>query len=243
MLLATLVAATLGASACLNCPLINRCAGAQLISPADGSTAVPTNVLIRLLNNNVSSTLTLQRADDGVTVSARRDGSPGGDGWTLTPDEPLAPSTRYEVWESGERLSTFTTGLSADTQPPQTPVLKQVIFNKSENACVSSSWTLSMEGGDDETTPQEQLLVLVQLQNSNEPADAITVVSRGNPVLGPCSFSPPEGNWFPVRVQVMDLAGNISALSEEQRAPTCSVAPGGVLVVLALSTLRRRRRT
>ncbi len=240
---AMLAAATLGSSACLTCPLVYRCAGALLLSPSDGSTSVPTNVRIRLLNTNLSTTLSLRRADDGVMVSARRDGGPGGDGWMLIPDEPLAPSTRYEVLENGAPLSTFTTGLAPDTQPPQTPLLKQVVFNKSENACVGSSWSLSMEGGDDETTPRDQLLVLVQLQHSNEPADAVTMVSRGNPTFGPCGFAQPEGNWFPVAVQVMDLAGNFSELSEERRAPTCSVAPGGMLGVLALAALRRRRRS
>jgi hypothetical protein len=52
------------------------------------------------------------------------------------------------------------------------------------------------------------------------------------------NFTPPKGS-FPVSLQVVDLAGNVSTISTSKQASSCAAAPE-LFAVLALLSLRRR---
>jgi hypothetical protein len=233
----------LAGSAALAC---GACDSSPVVSLKDLSRNVPTNVVFRVWNLAPTPTgYVLRKKSDNVGVPLRFSTGPGFRLWTIAPETALDPKTEYVLSTLTSPIG-FTTGETDDHVAPRAPVLTKVTHNRPKtNPCgVSESWVLEVEELSDDSTPGQQLLIFVQTNRSNEPADARFVTTLSNLLLSrSCGdFTPPEGDSFPVAVQVMDLAGNISELSEEKRAPACSASLGGAMWVLAISLLRSRRR-
>ena len=166
---------------------------------------------------------------------------PGFKLWTLTPETRLEAQTQYTMTTLLGDIH-FTTGTGEDLVAPEAPVLKAATHASVIGGCGQEWWDLSLEGGSDDATPRDELLLFVQTSASDELADASYVTTMNSPLLSAlCGFTPPRGDSFPVTIQVMDRAGNLSPLSNMKRAPACSVSLSGTLIILSLALLRRPR--
>lgn len=209
--------------------------------PHDGTVNVPTNVVLHAMYPTAfptTSVATLVRRDTQEPVALTDAQGPSLFLRSFTPTAPLAPRTDY-IFTVDERPVTFTTGDGEDHVAPATPELERVDYVASSVCGPHRAWTLHFTGDDDAA------LVFAQTANSDDVADAVGVARAATPTLvaSSCSsnFAPPEGTSFPLAVQVMDLAGNVSGLSSSRQASGCSTAPG-LAVVLAALWLRRRNR-
>lgn len=211
------------------------------IYPRDGATNVPTNVVIRTRWN--FTTVTLQRAADQQEIVLVAKPGPSGFLFSFFPGKKLEPNTQYMVRTGETTTSSFTTGAGEDTVAPGQPTLASSTYEylpADSNCGDAKRWRLSITGGDDDSTPRDELLVLVHdgttLVGATELSDPrLYVFACGT------NFAPPSGSPMNLSVQVMDLAGNLSELSSSQQVRACSTGPGGVLMVLAVLFMRRRR--
>lgn len=220
--------------------------------PKNGATNVPTNVVIRVLNGFAveEQPFRLERLPDGAEVEVQVRRGPGSRLFSVTPVTKLEANTTYTV--SSRNLatqSTFTTGALEDHDTPAKPEFKSAAYayTPSFDSCGDRRlWTLRIEGGDDATTAKDELLVLVHGQDSTDPAQAIGVTRFAAPTLdvGVCgdNFDPPSGDSFTLGLQVMDLAGNVSEVSNGRpiRA-SCAAVPGELFAMLGLLCFARRR--
>lgn len=223
--------------------------------PPSGATNVPTNVVLRIVNTTSAYGIDyrLKRASDQQEVALEKRDGPGTRLISLTPVTKLEADTTYELETTAPSgmMITFTTGATEDHDVPTKAELKSAAFSERDNmdSCGGSkTWVMRVEGGDDATTPREQLLLLVHGAASTSPNDAIGATTLSSPQLQTTfcntNFDPPEGSPFTLGVQVMDLAGNVSEVSTGHsiRANSCAAMPGGALIALALALASRRRR-
>lgn len=211
----------------------STCSYESQVFPRDGSIKVPTNVVVRVFNWGGSFAATLSANGSVVATTQRRDPDSL---LVLTPDAPLLLRTEYtvDVTASTPTLTRFTTGDGADTTPPSTPSIDVV------DTSTTNAWSLTVSGAEDEATPSDDVLLLVQPGG---------LLRRGDAVLRwgwPCTtnFAKPDGaNDFDVTLQAMDWAGNVSEVSAPKTITSrgCSAAPGGALVMLLLTLINRRR--
>lgn len=150
----------------------------------------------------------------------------------------LKPRTAY-TFVIDEQSFTFTSGDGEDHTPPATPELQGVDYSAGSACGPRRAWSLQLAGGDDAE------FVLAQLSSSDELADAAGVAHVRSPTFATATcgtnFEPPEGSSFPMAVQVMDLAGNLSGLSTTRQVSGCATTPG-LTVFLMLAWLIRRAR-
>ncbi|MGV3624823.1 MAG: hypothetical protein ACO1OB_28645 [Archangium sp.] len=243
-LLAVVVALTAGCSWACSCDDV-------LDSfPKDGATNVPTNVVIRFINSFPGNRLSyrLTRVSDGAVIATELRDGPGTRLRSLTPVSKLEADTQYEL-SDGEHAAKFTTGHVEDHDTPGKPELKSAAYaftSGGDSTCGDRRlWTLRIEGGDDATTEKEQLIILVHGQEATDPSSAIGATTFGSPTLDTalCStnFDPPEGDSFALGLQVMDLAGNVSEVSNGRPVrASCASVPAELLALLGLLLLRRR---
>lgn len=208
----------------------------------DQSVNVPTNTVFRVSNGAPTpGVFVLKRTSDEQEVALRFSTGPGFKLWTLTPETRLEAQTQYTMNTLLGDIH-FTTGAGEDLVAPEAPMLKAVEHASVIGGCGQEWWDLALEGGSDDATPRDELLLFVQTSASDELADASYVTTVSNPSLARlCGFTPPKGDSFPVTIQVMDRAGNLSTFSETRRAPACSVSLTGALSILSLALLRSRR--
>ncbi len=219
------------------------CKTAGDLVPRDGSTNVPTNVVPRALFNFAPDQSTVRlTTDDGTPVPFTFSEGPGAHVWTIQPTAALSPSTIYR-FEVASLSSRFTTGAGDDVTAPAKATLEGATYTSAGGASCGTSrnWALSLTGGDDDLTAREDVVVLVRAQSD----EILGATLLGAPTLrtGLCSpnFKAPEGAELPLRVEVMDLAGNLSGPGASTQVPGCSMAPAGALVLLAVTLFRRRK--
>ena len=230
------------------------CANRLDAFPRNGATEVPTNVVLRVVNHfgPREDGFRLVREADQQEVEIDTRVGPGTRLSSITPRTKLEVNTKYQLYSrnSGNALPTgFTTGHLEDHDTPAKPELKSASYKytPSQDTCGDRRlWTLRIEGGDDATTAKDQLIILVHGEASTDPTQAIGVTTFGTPELdtGICAtnFDPPDGDSFALGLQVMDLAGNVSEVSNGRpiRA-SCAAVPGELFAVLGLLFFARRR--
>lgn len=210
----------------------------------DGTTNVPTNVVLRaLFKSRPSEERITLHTEDGTFVPLEFSDGPGSFLFSFKPTAKLAPNTRY-VFDAAGAQVTFTTGATEDLVAPSQPTLVSSTYKLTQSGTSCGDrrdWKLDVTGGDDETSPRDDLILLVHSADSVVGATWLGDARLGS---GLCAqnFVPPEGASMSLRVQAMDLAGNVSELSMQQQVAGCSAAPGGALLMLALAALLRRRR-
>ncbi len=216
------------------------------VLPRAGSTNVPTNVVIRVLYNfaPAAEDFSLTRVGGAQVPLTFRDG-PGEHVWSLAPTSKLEASTQYELTIPGAAPQRFTTGTQEDHEAPTQPKLGASAFKatSSWNSCGDTrTWDLAVTGGEDAS----EVVLLMHSSGSTEPTQAIGATSLVEAQLrtGLCSpnFKAPDGSSFPLAVQAMDLAGNVSEVSTTRTERGCTSAPGGALLGLGLALFKRRRR-
>jgi hypothetical protein len=232
-LLVVFVSANAFALKCATCPSFPT-----LLLP-DQSVNVPTNAVFRVEFASPAGLFTLKRTSDEQEVAVHFSTGPGSKLWTITPEAPLEAQTQYTMSVLDGDIS-FTTGDGEDLVAPEAPVLKSVKRQSTIGFCASEWWNLELEGGSDDATPRDELVLFVQTSESDELADASYVTTMKSPMIPGWCFKPPKGASFPVTIQVMDRAGNLSGSSNMKRAPACSVSLGGTMCLLAVGLLRRR---
>ncbi len=207
----------------------------------DQSVNVPTNVVFRVSNGAPTpGVFVLKRTSDEQEVALRISAGPGFRLWTMTPGAPLEPQTQYTM-NTLLGPTQFTTGDGEDLTAPEALQVNSVKYKARPGECSAEWWDVELAGGSDDATPRDELLLFVQTSGSDELADASYVTTMKDPALRAlCGFTHPKGDSFPVAIQVMDRAGNVSGVSNTERAPACSVSLGATMSLLALSLLRRR---
>ncbi|MGV3624826.1 MAG: hypothetical protein ACO1OB_28660 [Archangium sp.] len=214
--------------------------------PRDGAKNVPTNVVLRVPRwlDREGAGLHLQRSDGlrGVEISS----SEGPFGTTVIfPAQPLEPQTEYAVVGGYLAFVTFTTGDGEDLDPPSPVTLKRSHYTYTPDAGESCGderlWELTLEGGDDATTPRDQLQLLIQ---DTKTRDIVGTTAYGNELVlrDSCgaNFEPPAGDAFELKFQVMDLAGNVSTPGPPRVVNGCSSSGVGPLLLALAAFLRRR---
>lgn len=223
--------------------------------PRNGATNVPINVVIRVENNfgESEATFVLRRVADQTEVPVETRVGPGTRLFSITPVNKLEADTQYELRQVSGRndSATFTTGHAEDHDAPSKPELKSAgyAYSAAQSTCGDRRlWTLRVEGGDDASTAKDQLIILVHGQDSTDPTSAIGVTSFRTLTLdtGLCStnFDPPAGESFALGLQVMDLAGNVSEVSNGRPVrASCASVPAELLGFLAIFWLRARKKS
>jgi hypothetical protein len=138
----------------------------QHVVPVDGSTDVPTNVVFLLGVTVRRQTVELRQSSGAIVETFKANPATA----RVKPTNSLAPNTPYSLYfvpgpdEDGEprRVSTFTTGVAADTTPPS---LDDFDFTWSftpgppgcEDKLFKTIFALAPKGATDEATPANQL--------------------------------------------------------------------------------------
>lgn len=207
-----------------------------LIGP-DRVDDAPTNTRVRVDVPNGSTARLLLRAFGGADVPTAAQQGESTD-WThlveLTPADPLAPGTRYEVVaESPDAhprftvVGTFKTGLGPDTTAPvlEAPGRVSVWKNPSANGanCLSPGPWITVEGlrAQDPGRPTATLLYAVWLKKTKADPKSIPSIIRAAPggtlQIGRSNDCDPHGLTlskapnFAMVVAAVDEAGNVSA--------------------------------
>lgn len=240
-----------------------ECVGGNLVQlPAPDAVGVPVNARV-LAGNAVLAYDEEQRPPDLIgpggpveVAAARLETTGRAFVHVLTPVEPLQPRTTYEValqeWQGRWR---FTTGDGADEEAPAPPRLREVDASyESENhsSCgETSNVELSVEGGGE--------LVLLDVNGraqleglSGRVSDAVVAGGSLWVGTGGCHTNAQAAPGEPIHVRAasVDLAGNLSAWSEELDTElplgcACGAASGaeagaGFLALAAWMARRRR---
>ena len=211
------------------------------ILPAHGSFDVPTNakVWVRLVDSfDLSSYRVTLRAAGGAEAALTGDEAPGESHWdgvlVLTPEQPLAPGTAYEVLDNLARpctdfgdacvtdtpavVLTFTTGTGPDTTAPDAPSdLVLTTYDRwicEDSGCCgpydAMTYSLSWQPG---TDGNPVVHALRAADSGSLIATGLGARVGGAVACGPSEHAPNFERWFgatPVVVQAIDIAGNVT---------------------------------
>jgi hypothetical protein len=237
--------------------------GVNHVFPETDAADVPTNVVLRVgyLSATPEDQPLSLLTDAGEPVAATwtlvSAGEAGASVWALRPDAPLLPDTTYHLTEEGEsdpgfRRSSFRTGAGPDLDPPGSPSVRSV--RRDVGRGIWGSWHHHVISVEAEAEPQ---FFEVDVSDSPDFASFRTVQApafvngAGDPELvvgnGVCGgeLDLSRRDKF-VRVRAIDLAGNMSGDSSDERARGCHTlsTPMGLAggFALALAGLLGRRR-
>ena len=219
--------------------------------PENGSTGVPTNVVVQFFGNAAvapSEEVSLVARVDSVALSVETRGR----NWvSLTPARALLPQTEYRLVigaaSSPDDSVTFTTGLGPDTRPPEATATEKVDRHDSAGSSCGpgQSFVFTLAASTDDTGPVAFVVFtgpdIEQLASRPQ-----AMLEDGFLVDALCSRNFPllQTPDLAVAVSALDWAGNLSTPTpaRQLKSAGCAAAPGGLLVVCALWLIRRRRR-